>query len=942
VFGTSRRKVRRAGVGCLAAMVLACSGLVSLPMLADPASAYPSTLSLSGHYPVAFIRCDFTDWHFEPNSTAFYQSVWTQQNPTGTDASLADWYHDISFGKMDLAGSAVLGWYHMTTPPLQWDLGGASNNYSTKWLSCINAAEAGGLGNQILNYKSLIVVTPQVSVTLTSPIPAQPALQLGQSRPAPVTTTVDNGASLPPAPFVLDLPNQTPGENVEVTNVQGNTVTLIRGYQNAQTQLPGPFAAVPTGTQVNSETSNDTANGVGPQTLYLENGAQNCATSSARCPEVFLSQPGSGTFTTFTAGEANLFAGLDNTEGNDMVGVGDSAHEVSHTLGFNHSRKLSSSTTDYRDCTDQMSYNYCGLKLPGLAGPPDGLVNLDALDLEHAGWVPSTAIFNSSDKPITQHTITLRALSDPAALSKHGFLDAHLPAAVPIEIVSGAASGPHTPPTIPPTCTGAGYQCVTSKYYSVEYRQFSGFDADLPSTPATTGGEVVLHLYAPDPAFNNLTYLVDSQPGAGTTGHPVALPNGRPMGVGQDFADPANHVYVAVNAINPATDSAQVSVAPSPITPTLTLSGPISGTAGSTVTLSARLAVGAAPVPGQTITLGIDDVLGGTGPTCAATTDLTGRGQCTVQLGGTQLTAVRTATFAGDQVYAPANAASLYSIWSASSTIPVGLSQTAPAIAASGGTVVAAFRQPSTGDVFITSNSGSGWSTATQVPFASTSFAPAVALDGGFPSVAWTDSATGDVEVSHAFTGWTKPVTVGQGLARSSAAPSMAWANGTFFVAWKGQTTDGIWYSQEGANATWSAEASVTNAATAYAPAIGAFPTSAAPVIVAWTTGTDTLNYSLLGFTGWTPVQTVPGGSDAAPSLGYEGAASRTFLAWKGTTAGQIYYSSTVGTGWSQEATVPGSLTLTSPAIAFSAATAAVAWTDKLTGAIFTASAATP
>jgi hypothetical protein len=67
-----------------------------------------------------------------------------------------------------------------------------------------------------------------------------------------------------------------------------------------------------------------------------------------------------------------------------------------------------------------------------------------------------------------------------------------------------------------------------------------------------------------------------------------------------------------------------------------------------------------------------------------------------------------------------------------------------------------------------------------------------------------------------------------------------------------------------------------------------------------------------------------------------------TFLAWKGTTSGEIYYSSTAGTGWSPEATVPGSLTVTSPAIAFSAASVAVAWTDKVTGALFTASAATP
>ena len=63
---------------------------------------------------------------------------------------------------------------------------------------------------------------------------------------------------------------------------------------------------------------------------------------------------------------------------------------------------------------------------------------------------------------------------------------------------------------------------------------------------------------------------------------------------------------------------------------------------------------------------------------------------------------------------------------------------------------------------------------------------------------------------------------------------------------------------------------------------------------------------------------TIPGGSDAGPSLGFNASDSTTYLAWKGTSSDEIYYSSTTGSGWTNEATVPQSAALSSPATAFS------------------------
>lgn len=88
-----------------------------------------------------------------------------------------------------------------------------------------------------------------------------------------------------------------------------------------------------------------------------------------------------------------------------------------------------------------------------------------------------------------QSTFTLHSLGDPGALGGTGYLQARVPANVQIENTSPTQSDDQpTPPTVPPTCTGAGYACIGTQYYTVEYRRAAGWDSAIPRDA------VVLHL----------------------------------------------------------------------------------------------------------------------------------------------------------------------------------------------------------------------------------------------------------------------------------------------------------------------------------------------------------------------------------------------------------------------------------------------------------------
>ena len=648
---------RRFVQGVLALLIVLVS---TAPAAAGGSAGDP----MSGHYPVLFLLCDFENWRYEPNSISFYEKLWTRQNPTGTFSSLADYFHDESYGKFDLKGSAVKGWYHIPINEKTWYSGGNGNRLGVRWLSCVNAAMARGLGLAIEGFRAIVTVTPFVQGILTAPVAAEPKLGARQKRPAPQRITVDSTQRWPPAPFLMSLPADSIsqyGENVLVSKVSGHTLTISRGYNEGEAQVSGPFPAIPAGGAVIPDTDDDFAY-VGPQTLYVQLAGQKCASGKSKCPAVTVqrvklnpSNPLGTTNIPAVVGVAELFAGDNKHDGNANAGVGDSAHEVGHTTGYNHSRVLTSSTTDYNDCYDQMSFNACGL--PGLAsafGPKDGIIGYDAINLEYHGWLPVKYQYNHADKPVKQVTIKLHALGDPHALTRSAgeHLDAHIPAKVQIEDVSPNNAAP----TIPPTCTGTGYDCASSQYYTVEYRQRYGFDSSLLLLDAAgSGGRpqvgvVTLHLYAPDSVNpnGNISYLVDAYPGkTDGHGHPLYVPDKAGLQPGDDYADPAHNTYLAVNAFDKSAFTATVTLSSSLLRAKFKFPGSRTGKAGTTVTLEARLTIGGAPVPFQPVSLMVGPSQG-CGPVF---TDINGLASCTATLPKVAGSWPFQAYFTGDQAY---------------------------------------------------------------------------------------------------------------------------------------------------------------------------------------------------------------------------------------------------------------------------------------------------
>jgi len=655
-----------AGLALVAALATTAPGARAATAQAPATTAPSVTVHPLTSFPTGFLLCDEKGWNYHPESLSYYQDEWTKLDGTSTFASLADYFRDESYGQLTMAGSKVLGWYQMSMTPKAY----GPSQLADRWLSCANAALAAGVN--ITAFKSLITVSPQVANKVTGHgIPAWTSAAdwpAGQPHPNPETFTVDSTAHWPAAPFYLNLTTiGTYGQAALVTNVRGDQVTVIRG--DGGTQAPrAQLTAVPAGAFVASITNDDQAY-VGPQTTYLQANGQHCSSGHGSCP--VLSFTGGTGRTKVSLGIGGLGAAGVTADGTTGNGVGDSAHEVGHTTGYYHSRALSSSQTDYRDCYDQMSYNYCGLPdLPTLAGPPDGIIGYDAADLEFHGWIPASKQYNASDAAVGQATITLHALSDPNALHDPGYLDAHLPAKVLIEDTTPGRVTPAVPPS---NCAKAGYQCEDSSYYTVEYRQRYGFDQELTARDnggpgLLTTGAVILHLVVPHPANCgagdgdcNISYLVDSQPGVSSgVGQPEYLPNGGAFEPGMDYADPAHHVYLAVNSFDTATRSARVTVSSARINAKLTVSGPSQGEAGTSAALQATLTAGGAPVPAQLVKLKL-----GTGQSCTGQSSLSGVVSCKVPLGSATGISTVSASFGGDKAYRPAAASAQLQVRSA-------------------------------------------------------------------------------------------------------------------------------------------------------------------------------------------------------------------------------------------------------------------------------------
>jgi hypothetical protein len=106
--------------------------------------------------PVAYVLCNFSTWRYEPNTLSCYQDEYTQQGALGKFSSLADYFDDESYGRMDMAGSNVPGWLDMSINTVTF----ASSTNIQPWVDRVNAAAASGRLNN--SYDSIVVFEPWV------------------------------------------------------------------------------------------------------------------------------------------------------------------------------------------------------------------------------------------------------------------------------------------------------------------------------------------------------------------------------------------------------------------------------------------------------------------------------------------------------------------------------------------------------------------------------------------------------------------------------------------------------------------------------------------------------------------------------------------------------------------------------------------------------------
>lgn len=606
-----------------AALLAAGSLLAAFGLVISTEPAALADFAGGGTHPWLVVLCNFNNQRLDPAPASYFDRMYGNAGAGSGQYNFVDWWHDVSFGQLSVAGTTVAdgphadasGWYTASETRDTWSY---SRDRYGKIVDCENAALP---DVNYHNYYGVIAVFPEAggsTIGALSATDTSMTLNVSSSSPIPGVTTTNY---FPTPPFMMNVSDGSPGntEIVGVTAAHDNgdgteTFTIIRGVKGttAQSHRPNSGASVPG--DFGEVTENSVGTPPGQSNVTLADG------HTYQLAQVILPN------------EANLTG---------------AQHETGHGFGYSHSRSMSASTTDYNDATDVMSA-YAGTYEDTTLGTSfggsvlgsavsDKGPGLDAIDLDLQGLLPSSRrlVFNNSS-PNRQALVTLHALSDPRALSDSSSpLEARVPASVTIENAAPAdATGNTLPPTSPPTCSGAGYGCTTSQYYTLEYRQRTGWDSGFPASA------VVVHLFGKD----SRSYWVDQLP----RGH-----NGL-MYAGDEYVDPANSTYVAVNSI--AGGSAQVSLGSSKIIPQLTYSGASAGDYHDSVTMAGDLQVSGAPVPGEDVAFTVGS------QHCTGTTDSNGHAACTLTLSQQPGSYTVHASFIGDPAYAAAASSAALSI----------------------------------------------------------------------------------------------------------------------------------------------------------------------------------------------------------------------------------------------------------------------------------------
>ena len=530
---------------------LAILALAAAELVATPAAA------VTGNAPVVVLLCKFSNHPEEPYSVEYYEDMFSESGAGQLGAF--DFWRDVSYGNLDLTGTRVFGWYTVKDANGQYMTSAQFTGLTTDHQvdRCVATAQedpatAGVDFSRVVMVSALTERDPLVQTTLAADV-----------SDSDTTITVDpstTGFPSPPFPVYLvasDSPSFPYGDEVNVTAVDGNTWTVVRNYER-----------------------------------------QGATAHSAGEAVVLLSEPAYQGAPGFCAFPANV----------SMTGA---THEMGHLFGLNHSRKLSTSTTDYCDLYDIMSAA-CVYTFDGSYNPPGG-PGLTTIYQARDGWLaPDRQLFFDNESCNTR-TVTLAPLSRPQA---NGYLAVWIPATLSFSTPGGNST--------------------TTDYYNLEFRHQSGWDRGIPAAA------VVLHLRGRD----GYSYWVDS---AGTNGALLA---------GAEYVDSANKTYVGINEISDSAERARVTVSGCKIDSSLSYVGPTSARFGEQVLLSVELSVGAtgAPIPSAPFTISVG------AESCQGTTDPDGTGTCAIEVDQTPGTYTLQTSFPGTQAYESAGASRSFTI----------------------------------------------------------------------------------------------------------------------------------------------------------------------------------------------------------------------------------------------------------------------------------------
>jgi serine protease len=216
------------------------------------------------------------------------------------------------------------------------------------------------------------------------------------------------------------------------------------------------------------------------------------------------------------------------------------------------------------------------------------------------------------------------------------------------------------------------------------------------------------------------------------------------------------------------------------------------------------------------------------------------------------------------------------------------------------------------------------WNPQATHPQALTNLSPALAYFGGKLYAAWV-GVTGNAVYYSAYNGktWATQATIqgSWGQALTNEPPALVVVSGVLYAAWRGDSTNGaIFYSTTTDGTTWSPQATISGtwgtATTSGAPALGV---NRNVLFVAYKGKSNTNVYFTSPSGGsWQAPMAVPGATtEVAPAVVGTPNAKYSIFAFAWTTSShQIDTDAITALGWASIQTIPSALTEESPSVA--------------------------